>query len=134
MKALSLLLLLISTSCSAVESTERDWSFVKSVGGLKIGKPYKELNIHYLPIKVDVSGLQEITTKPTMLNSALMCSRTGLLIKGNEIYISIYTSLINETAGNNCKSIPLLGIREGKYTVYYSATNTEKHKLGSITI
>lgn len=134
MKVLSHLLLLITASCSAVESVERNWSFIEKVGGLEIGKPYKELNTNYLPINVDVSGLKKVTTKPTTLNSALMCSRTGHIIKDNEIHISIYTSLINETAGRNCKSIPLLGIKEGKYTVYYSTKNTEKHKLGSITI
>ena len=134
MKILSLLLLLITASCSAVESTERDWSFVKSVGGLIISQPYKELNKHYLPIKVDVSGLQEITTKPTMLNSALMCSRTGHIIKDKEIHISIYTSLITEAADRSCKSIPLSGIKEGNYTVYYSTNSTEKHELGTVTI
>ena len=134
MKIFSFLLLLITASCSALESTERNWSFIESVGGLKIGQPYTEQNIHYLPIVVDVSGLQEITIKPTMLNSALMCSRTGHLIKGNEIYISIFTSLINGKANTSCKSIPLINIKEGKYTVYYNTESSEKHELGAIKI
>ncbi|MCW9015209.1 MAG: hypothetical protein OQL06_15690 [Gammaproteobacteria bacterium] len=134
MKILSLLLLVITASCTDVESTERSWSFVQSVGGLKVGQPYTEQNIHYLPITVDVSGLQEITIKPTMLNSALMCSRTGHLVKGNEVYISIYTSSINDTANKNCSSIPLINIEEGNYTVYYNTESSEMHKLGTITI
>jgi len=134
MKILRLLLLLLASSCVAATSQERSWSFIQSVGGIKIGQPYKEQDTHYLPIKTDVSGLQKITTKPTMLNSALMFSRTGHLIKGNEIHISIYTSLINDTATKNCKSIPLLNIKEGNYAVYYNTEIDGKHLLGSITI
>ena len=131
---LFLLALLFIASCSASTAELQSWSFVQSVGGIAIYEPYKEQDIYYLPIKVDASGLQEITHKPTMLNSALMCSRTGHLIIGNEVHISIYTSVINDTASTNCKSVPLLGIKEGKYSVYYSTEIDGKHLLGTITI
>jgi len=134
MKSLFLSALLIVTSCSAYTAELKSWEFVQSVGGIAIYEPYQEQGIYYLPIKVDVSGLQEITHKPTMLNSALMCSRTGHLIVGNEVHVSIYTSVIDKTASNNCKSIPMLNIKEGKYSVYYNTEIDGKHLLGEITI
>ena len=134
MKSLFFLALLFIASCSIYTAELQSWGFVQSVGGIAIYEPYKEQDIYYLPIKVDASGLQEITHKPTMLNSALMCSRTGHLIVGNEIYISIYTSVINETVSTNCKSIPLLGVKKGEYSVYYSTEIDGKHLLGNITI
>lgn len=134
MKSLFLLPLLVIASCSAYTDELKSWSFVQSVGGIAIYTPYKEKGTYYLPIKVDVSGIQEITRRPTILNSALMCSRTGYLLIGNEIRISIYTSVANKAAGKNCKSIPLPGIQNGKYAVYYSTDIDGNHLLGNITI
>ena len=134
MKSLTLLLILLISSCTSATSQERSWSFIQSIGGIKIGQAYKDNDTYYLPIQVDVSGLQEITTKPTMLNSALMCSRTGHLIKDNEIHISIFTALINDTASKNCKAVPLINVKEGVYAVYYSTSIDGMHQLGTISI
>ena len=134
MKTRLFLILPLILSCTNCTAELQSWSFVQSVGGVSIEEPYEEHDAFYLPIKVDVSGLQEITHKPTMLNSALMCSRTGHAIIGNEVHISIYTSVVNDTAGTNCKRIPLLGIKDGEYSVFYKTEIDGKHLLGNITI
>jgi len=134
MKIIAIIMSLTLVSCTEFPSEQRSWSFIKSVGGISIDKPFLKNNSYHLPIKVDVSGLQKITTKPTKLNSALMCSRIGYLIEENEISISVYTSLINDTASSNCKSILLTGITPGVYKVFYNQKNHSKHLIGSITI
>lgn len=126
--------MLFVSGCSEYVAEQRNWEFVQSVGGMRTGKPIKEGELYYLPLVIDASGLSEITLKPTLLNSGLICSRTGHAIIGNTIYISIFTTVVGSASEGGCKSVPLIGIKEGVYEVFYGVNERKAHKFGEVQI
>jgi hypothetical protein len=71
---------------------EQPWAFVQSIGGLTLGAPTRIAHGWALPVNVNVSGLEALTRKPTMLNSALICDSTNVAVNGNLIYLTISTA------------------------------------------
>ncbi len=75
---LGILFLTGLSSCSVLGTNKATWNFIQSVGGIKTGTPLYTYDGWYLPIQCDVSGLHEITTQPTNMNSALECAKIDI--------------------------------------------------------
>ena len=112
-------------SCSGIvsrgTSEHRDWSFVKSVGGIRIETPVINSDGRFeLPVKCDVSGLTQYSEKPTMINSALVLKELKWNVIGNEIQIYIITCLVNENNKDSKREDLKIGpLTDGKYKIKY---------------
>jgi hypothetical protein len=81
---------------AVVTSEQRDWNFIQSVGGLAVGEPQKLADGNYrLPINCDVSGLKQVTIKPTLINSALAVRETGCAVRGQTIQLWVKTCVLD---------------------------------------
>ena len=130
------ILLIISQGVfSALLGEERDWEFIQSVGGISIGTPKLENNNWVLPVLCNVSGLKEITVKPTMLNSGLVWADTEVRIRESIIYLSIETALAG-MGGKSSKCGPaMLGkLKPGQYKVMYLSPNKSTNSIGEVKI
>lgn len=58
----------VLASCAAA-AEPRDWAFIQSVGGIALGTPYRGAPGVMLPVRVNVSGTERITTEPRALHS-----------------------------------------------------------------
>jgi hypothetical protein len=111
-----------------------DWSFVQSIGGITIGEPSKSEDGWLLAINADVSGLEQITVKPTIVNSALICENTTASIKDSAIYLTINKGLIREGYSSKCPAAKLDKVKAGNYQVFYKNPNGETQPLGEVLI
>jgi hypothetical protein len=111
------------------------WKFMESVGGVAIGSPSRNQQGNvYLPVRCDVSGLTEITKKPTAINSALTVNSIKKKVKEQKIYISVKTGLTSKNDSCMCSGVDLGDIPAGKYDVFYYGSDREEHSLGSFTV
>ena len=121
--------------CFNIFMETRNWDFIQSVGGIDIGKPFYENNIWFLPVKCDVSGLQQITIKPTLLNSALACAEVEAKIENRNIYLTVKTALVDKKENSPICGDALLGeISGGEYEVFYKGTDGQVGNIGKIKI
>jgi len=116
-------------SCSNLTSNECDWEFITSVGGIKSEDPMQTNDGWYLPLKSDVSGLREITNKPTTLNSALECSQIKYSTNDSAVFVTVYRGLVNEKIDCRCCPINIGELKLAKYKVYYKFDN-DFHLIG----
>src|SRR5436190_3590397 len=133
MKRLTLVLLTL-TGCTGVVPQERPWAFVASVGGIAVESPVRTAKGLILPIRADVSGLQTISVKPTTLNSIMACSRTRAEIEGNDIYVTIATSLLREGGSSRCPDAKLGALAAGENNVFYGSDRTDAVRLGEVRV
>jgi hypothetical protein len=110
------------------------WKFMESVGGVAIGQPSRNPQGVYLPVRCDVSGLTEITKKPTTINSALSVKSIKTKIEEQKIYISVKTGLVSKNETCVCSGVDLGDIPAGNYEVVYYGSDREKHSLGSVIV
>lgn len=94
-----------------------------------------------MPVRADVSGLQRVTTKPTTLNSALICERTEFNVEGRNIYITVVTAPAHSTPAlpyaNNSSRCPYIMLGEmlpGKYSVFYRGPGEAPVDLGEVSL
>lgn len=119
-------------SCSVV-ADRKDWDFIQSVGGIRLGGQDK--NPDWLILRGDVSGLHEFTVKPKQVNSALALKKVSLLRENNELNIFIVTTLISSKCSNTAiEGVDISGIPEGDYIVQYKNMDGSVSNLGEVTI
>ncbi len=108
------------------------WDDIQNVGGIKIEKPLMTEDGCYLPIICNISGLDSITHKPRTLNSALICAKTRVVIKGNKIYITVVDGLIGFNEGYRKCRATYLGKEpaHGHYFVYYKDKISDSNLVG----
>lgn len=113
-----------------------NWDFIQSVGGIRLGALEKKAEDSWvLPVVCDVSGLTEVTQKPTTMNSGLVVTRMLYHVIGNEIYISVALSLpLNTRSTHRCTEITLNGIKSGDYKILYGEPNKAARELGVVTL
>ena len=133
MNRLALVLLTLS-GCSAVVPRDRSWEFVTSVGGIAVDNPVRTARGLVLPVHADVSGLEAISVKPTTLNSIMACSKTRAEVVGNNIYITISTTLLRQGGSARCPDAKLGGLQDGNYTVFYRLAPAEAVRLGEVRV
>jgi len=107
---------------------------MEAVGGVAIGQPSRKPQSVYLPVRCDVSGLSEITKKPTTINSTLSVKSIKTKIDEQKIYISIKTGLVSKDETCMCSDIDLGDIPAGNYEVIYYGSGREQHSLGSVIV
>lgn len=116
----------------AVCSEPKSWDFMQSVGGLAIGPAYVRETQWFLPVRADVSGLNEITLKPKRVNSALICESTTAIVEGESIYLTVNTGIIREHYSPACPAASLGSLKEGNYRLFYRSPDGTSHELGAV--
>lgn len=126
----NLLCILPLTVCSEA----KDWAFVQSVGGIALGAATVSDKEWSLVVRANVSGLEDVTVKPTQLNSALICESTTASVQGNNIYLTINSGMVREGFSASCPAAKLGRVNEGSYQVFYKSPNGETQRLGEIML
>lgn len=111
-----------------------DWAFVQSVGGISIGEVSITDSHYSLAVNANVSGLEQVTVKPTLVNSALICESTTATIQDKAIYLTINKGVIREGYSTHCPAAKLNHIKAGSYQVFYKSPNGETQLLGEVLI
>ena len=113
-----------------------NWAFIQQVGGIKIKKPLLTEDGLYLPIFCNVSGLDSITVRPTILNSGLICANSEVSVSENKIYITIVTGLIHFNKGYRKSRAAYIGneLRSGHYFVYYKDETNDINLIGEFNL
>jgi hypothetical protein len=121
---------------SIAASSSRDWQFVQSVGGMAIGKPARDGRGNViLPIHCNVSGTRRITTKPNGINSALVCERPSVGVRGSMIFITVRTTVASDQNSDaDCPAANLGRLAPGRYSVVYRDPDGGSHPLGLIEV
>lgn len=122
------------TTCDAglagwLSQDQRDWSFIESVGGMKVTLKGKSLEVD-----CDVSGTRRVTKKPTIVNSGIGVRKMKWARAGSTIRLSVVTSVFEKGMRSSCGSLDLSGIPPGSYSVEYLDPDGATHPLGTITL
>jgi hypothetical protein len=135
-KAGCLFTVFLFISCVNISSTRASWDWVQNVGGIKLETPILENGSYYLPIKCNATGMEEITVKSKIINSApLYFIKSKVLIENNEInFYLIYALTLKDKYQNNLQSIKLGNIKQGKYKVNYIDQDKTKQYIREIEI
>jgi hypothetical protein len=128
------ILFIIGFSSQIALAEKMDWTFIQSIGGISVGVPLRTEDGFYLPIDCDVSGLKQVTVKPTTINSALVCSKVYVSIKGNNIYITISTGLPGGRENSQCSAVKIGYPESGDYAVFYKDPKGPTYEIGKIKI
>ena len=99
-------------------SEARTWEFITAVGGVAVGNPSHAGNGWTLPVDADVSGLHPFSSKPTTLNSGLICAQDNALVTGRKIYLTMETSMAGRGSAR-CRAASLGVVPTGVYEVFY---------------
>jgi hypothetical protein len=119
---------------SIAAATAQSWAFVISVGGILIGDAVKTNGSWTLPVRADVSGLESFTTKPTVMNSAMVCSGVVVKIIRSDIYLTIHTDLAGVGKPAQCPAAQLGVLPAGAYTVFYQGPEGAPVRLRSVQV
>jgi hypothetical protein len=111
-----------------------NWSFVESVGGIAVGTPQRTAQGWVLPVDADVSGLRNITTRPTATNSGIACKGIGAKVEGRAVYLTLVSQVAGQGGEARCPPVNLGAMDVGKYTVLYAGAGEPPHTIGSIVI
>jgi hypothetical protein len=112
------------------------WEFMQSVGGISIGQAQKRDDSTWvLPVACDVSGLQTITHKPTVMHSGVVVTRVLQRISGRDIGISVVVNTpLGAARSSECPPITLSAVSPGRYQVLYLEPDKTPHALGTVTL
>jgi len=111
------------------------WAFMQSVGGIRIEHPQKLDEFTWLlPVTCDVSGLNTVAQKPTIMQSGLVVTELLHKTSSRDIRISVVVNVPLGTARDSrCPSITLSEVSGGDYRVLYLEPNQATHDLGTVT-
>ncbi len=112
-----------------LSQSTRDWSFIQSVGGMKVSAQENVLHVDCY-----VSGLKKVTVKPTTINSALMVRKIKHKRVGKTIQLRLVTSVIEKRGKTNPKQVDLSAYPAGEYSVQYLDSDGTTHPLGKIKL
>ena len=129
LKVVTLAGVLLLTGCI---DEYRDWGFIQNVGGIAIGQVYKTDRGFSLPIRVDITGLQEITQKPRLVNSGLALKEIRFKRDGNQFLLALITTVPHNGYKNaTSPDLNLGNLPPGRYSVFYLNPNGERILIGS---
>ena len=108
---------------------------IQSVGGLRVENPVTQSDgTIFLPVICNVSGLDTITVKPTMLNSALVIKKITAKCKGDRILIQIVTCVVDNKHVSSTKGVDLGKPKKGLYQVEYLNPDRSTVSLRTIEV
>lgn len=112
------------------------WQSVQAVGGLELGQPQRDQRGHVvLPIRCNVSGLEQVTVRPSTINSALVCEPPLVRVSGSTIYLTVRATVATDRNSNcRCRSADLGRIATGEYSVIYRSPGGDEHALGAVQV
>lgn len=114
---------------------QRDWAFVQSIGGMAVGRPYRTAAGVMLPVRVDVSGLEAITTEPTTMNSGLALKEVTVRRQGDILRLGVVTGLASHANQPTAANDLLLGdLAPGLYDVVYDQPDGTQVSIGRIVV
>lgn len=125
-----------SEAAASASASRQRWEFVQSVGGIRVSHATRnESGAATLYLDCDVSGLKEITTKPTRVNSGIVCIAPEVEIAGGVIYVEIRTALPSVSwKSAECPPVDLGKIPSGAYEVRYKGTSGDPHRMGTVMV
>lgn len=122
------------SSCGLI-AKRVSWDFLQSVGGIKIGTPYRDARGGaHLPIDCDISGTQAITTQPKALNSGWVVKKVRAKVKGKNIHIIIVSCLAHGRLTGFAPAASLSRLAAGSYHVVYEDPDGTTHAMGTIDL
>ncbi|MDD5521602.1 MAG: hypothetical protein PHI84_12355 [Kiritimatiellae bacterium] len=129
-------LLICCTSCvSLITSRGQSWEMIQSVGGLRVDNPVTQTDgTIFLPVICNVSGLDTVTVKPTMLNSALVVRKIATKCRKDSIQLQIVTCVVDNKHTSITKGVYLGRMKKGSYLVQYLNPDGSVVKLREIEI
>jgi hypothetical protein len=133
-KARGILIGLVLATPSVAIAVPESWAFVLSVGGITVGEPVQADGVWTLPVQADVSGLAASTSKPTTLNSALVCSSVVAKIIDDAIYLTINTDLPGAAKSARCPAARLGVVKSGTYSILYKGPQDAPVLLRSVHV
>lgn len=93
---------------------------IQSIGGLRVENPVTQTDgTIFLPVICNVSGLETITVKPTMLNSALVVKKITAKCRKDRIPIQVVTCAVDNKHVSSTKGVDLGKPTKGSYQVEY---------------
>lgn len=130
------LLFLNFTLISIISARHADYDFMQDVGGIRIEDPIKHGNDYFLPVKCDVSGLTQFTTKPKGINSGLVIYDVKCKLIKNNIDIYVIYGLPDKRYSNaSYADLTFIGkMKPGCYNCYYLNKNKNKHFLKTVEV
>lgn len=130
----ALLGVLLAFSTHSTPDRPQPWSFVQSVGGIKVGSAVRRNGGWILPMEADVSGLKAVTRMPSALNSGLSCRETSAVVRDTAIFIAVVTGAAGTGKRATCPPAELGSIPPGTYSVFYGEPGAEAVLLREISI
>lgn len=108
---------------------------IQSVGGLRVDNPVTQTDgTIFLPVICNVSGLDTVTVKPTMLNSALVVRKIATKCRKDSIQLQIVTCVVDNKHTSITKGVYLGRMKKGSYLVQYLNPDGSVVKLREIEI
>ena len=125
----------VLASCAAA-AEQRDWAFIQSVGGMALGTPYRTAEGVLLPVRVNVSGSERITTEPRALHSGIVIERIDARPDGSGLAVQVTTAPAAGKPGRRAASgdVFLGNLAPGRYAVVYAEPNGGRVQVGEITV
>jgi hypothetical protein len=121
-------------ACTALTAEDRDWTFMQSVGGIAVKRPYRANGKLYLPVECDVSGAKAITSKPSMINSGLVVHEVVAHRDGGSVFLSVRTALPSVGHTTACTPASLENLPGGRYSVFYGRPRASGGNASAATV
>jgi len=131
---IALLALCALFGAGAARADPQGWSFIRSVGGLRVGEPIRVNGLWRLPVRANVAGIETFTNRPTLQNPFLKCSAVSAVIEGHGIFLTIETAVQRSGGSARCAPALLGHAPPGSYTVFYRSPDEPTVRLREVRI
>jgi hypothetical protein len=93
---------------------------IQSVGGLRVDEPVRQPDGSvFLPVVCNISGLDTITVKPIMINSAWVVKKIAVKCRKDRIQIQVVTCVADNKHTSVTRGVVLGEMPAGTYQVEY---------------
>jgi hypothetical protein len=130
----ALLALCALLGVGAARADPQGWSFIRSVGGLRVREPVRVNGLWRLPVRANVAGIESFTNRPTAQNPLLKCSSVLATIEGRGIYLTVDTAVQRSGGSARCAAAFLGHAPPGTYTVFYRSPEEPTIRLREVRI
>lgn len=113
----------------------RSWRFIAERGGLSVGDPVSVRGGYQLPVTCNVSGIDTVTMRPTVIHSGLAWWKSAVRIESDLIELTVLTAEQGPNAPSaRCGPADLGDIASGKYHVVYRDPDGTTYPLRDIVV